>query len=612
MPLRHLRRLSAIVLFTLAILATAPLWGDEASEARMKKDVTFLASEECEGRGVGTKGLELAADYVAKQFAQAGLKPGGTKGTFFQPFPVSKGSEQDGPASLVLTGPLGQTIKLKQGTDFQVNGLSGPCELSAPIVFAGYGLTAKEADYDDYAGLDVKGKIVLALRHVPRWANDATPFDGQRKNQHAELENKQALAAIHGALALILVNDAPEAKGGDALVPFNTLARTVSTFSLPFVQIRRSHGDAIFTSSLGRELREVEQAIDRDLKPRSTPLPGWTAALTVKVQRNTVTVKNVVGVLEGSGPLANETVVIGAHYDHLGYGGQGSGSLAPKLAAIHHGADDNGSGTTALMELARRFGAQKDRQGRRLVFIAFTAEEGGLIGSRYYCKREPLFPLKDTVAMVNLDMVGRLRPDKQTGKDKVLIEGAGSAKSFDAMLSKLNPGFQLSKKPGGNGPSDHDSFYNQHIPVVFLWTGYHEDYHKPSDTSDKINVAGMDRIVAYAEKIAAQLSTDTDRPQYVSIAPTFSPGMGKGPRLGIMPDYEEDKPGVLVSAVSKGGPAEQAGMKAGDLIVEIAGRPVTNMNTYMAVMGQQTPGQTIEVGVIRNGQKVLLKVATQK
>ncbi len=526
----------------------------------------------------------------------------------------------DGPATLVLRGPLGQTIRLKQGTDFQVSGLSGAGAVKAPIVFVGYGATAKKIDYDDYAGLDVKGKIVLALRHTPRWANAAMPFDGPRKDQHAGLQTKHDLATAHGAAAFILVNDTTEAAKGDALLPFAYLSRGRSfnlpsagpgKAELPSIQMRRTLADVLLTSMLGTPLLEVEQAIDRDLKPRSTPLAGWTATLAVKTKRPRVTVKNIVGVLEGSGPLAKETIVIGAHYDHVGYGGPGSGSRSPNVNAIHHGADDNGSGTTSLMELARRFGAMKNRQGRRLVFIAFSAEESGLLGSRYYCDRQPLVPLKDTVAMVNLDMVGRLRADKTSGKDKVLIEGSGTAKGFNAMLDKLNPGFQLSKKAGGNGPSDHNSFYNRKIPVVFLWTGYHEDYHKPSDTSDKINVAGMDSIAGYATKIIEQLAHDPQRPEYVAVKSTFSPGAGAIPRLGFMPDYDEDKPGVLVAGVSAGGPADKGGMKAGDLIVAVAGRPVNGMNAYMAVIRQQSRGQPLELTVLRKGQKMTLKVVPQ-
>ena len=591
------------------LLAAGTLRGDEACQARLKRDVTFLASDECEGRGVGTKGLDKAADYIVAQFTEAGLKPGGAKGTYFQPFTMARGAAQEGEASLVLQGPLGQKITLTAGKDFHVMGMSGSGKVSAPVVFAGYGAMARDVGYADYDGIDVKGKVVLVIRRTPRWGNKDAPFDGTRQTYHAELENKLALAAIHGAAAVIMINDASEPN--DTLMSFKLTATAGAATNLPFVQMHRGQADEMLQSGLGLTLQAIEQQINRELKPHSAPLAGWKATLEVNVTRNSSPVKNVIGIVPGGGPLAEEILVIGSHYDHLGYGG--AGSREPKSKAIHHGADDNGSGTTAMMELARRFAAQKDRQGRKLIFMAFSAEESGLIGSRFYCRREPLFPLKDTVAMVNLDMVGRLRTDQKTGKEKLLIEGSGTAKSFDQMLEKLNPGFQLSKKAGGNGPSDHDSFYNQSIPVVFLWTGLHDDYHKPSDTADKINVAGMDKIVDYAEKIITQLSTDLKRPEYVAVASSFmpSPGAGKMARLGIMPDYDEAKPGVRVDGVSKGGPADKAGLKVDDLIVEIAGRPVTNIQTYMAIMGQQKAGQAVDVTVMREGKKVQLKVVPQ-
>lgn len=615
-----LRRLPGAAVALAAVLLTAALRADDAadkqSEARLRADVTFLASDECEGRGVETGGINKAADYVAGQFAKAGLKPGGPGGSWFQPFPFSVGAQQDGTSTLTLRGPQGQEITLRPGSDFTVLGLSGAGKVSAPLVFVGHGVTAKEIGYDDYKGIDVAGKIVVVIRRTPRYGSKELPFDGPRRDQHAALDNKQALAELNKAAAVLLVNDASELNpktGGDRLMPFQTTARAIAGSRVPYFHVKRSVLDAITRSSLGQGVGDLEQALNRDLKPRSAPLVGWSAALDAKVKRKTVTVKNVLGVLEGAGPHANETVVIGAHYDHLGFGGRGSRTKNPKKKEIHHGADDNASGTTALIELARRFGALKDRQGRRLVFIAFTAEESGLIGSRHYTKRAPLFALKDTVAMVNLDMVGRLRSDPKTGKDKLLVEGVGTAKGFEPMLEKLSGGgFQLVKKKGGNGPSDHDSFYNVKIPVVFFWTGLHEDYHRPTDTADKINVTGMRRIADFAQRVIATLAAQQQRPEFVQVASSFTPTTGsKGPRLGIMPDYEEEKAGVLVGGLAKGGPAEKGGLKAGDLIIEIAGRGTPNINAYMAVMGQQQAGRPLNVTVLRGGKKVQLKVTPQ-
>jgi Iap family predicted aminopeptidase len=332
------------------------------------------------------------------------------------------------------------------------------------------------------------------------------------------------------------------------------------------------------------------------------------------VERTIIPVKNVIGVLEGSGPLAKETIVVGAHYDHLGYGGRGSLAKNKTEKAIHHGADDNASGTTAVIELARRFGSMKNREGRRLVFMTFSAEESGLLGSAHYCNKQPLFALADTAAMVNLDMVGRLRPDKTTNKDRLIVEGVGTAKGFEALVDKLNgnPGFTYTKRAGSPPYSDNDSFYRKGIPVLFFWTDTHEDYHRPSDTADKINFAGMRKITDLAENVVAHLATVAERPQYVKVASSMKMAGGpKGPRLGIVPNYDEGKPGVMVASLVDGGAAAKAGLKAADLIVEIAGQKVTNISTYMAVMGQQKAGQAIDVVVIRDEKKVTLKVTPQ-
>jgi hypothetical protein len=601
-------RLAAVLGLFVALPALAASNNNEAVEARMRQDITFLASAECEGRGVETQGINKAASYIADSFKKSGLKPGGVKGDWFQPFTITlMGSRKPVPSRLSLRGPLGQEIVLQEGKDFLVMGPSGSGTLKLPLVFAGYGATGRDIKYDDYQGVDVAGKGVVILRRVPRWGNDEVPFDGKSKATHAGLLNKLFNAQKHKAGAVLLVNDSSEP--GDKLAGPDVIPPDAYPLNMPIVHVRRGVLDPILLSSLGSGLPELEKDIDRDLKPRTAPLAGWTADVEVKILQPTAAVKNVIGVLEGAGPLANETVVIGGHYDHLGYGGWGS--LQPSVKAIHHGADDNASGTTAVLELARRFGAMKNRQGRRLVFMAFSAEERGLLGSRHYCNKEPLFPLKDTVAMVNLDMVGRLPQDPNTGKDRLIVEGTGSAKEFDELIEKLNKkhGFQLAKRPGGTGPSDHDSFYRKDVPVFFFWNGTHKDYHRPTDTADRINVPGMRKITDLAEEVVQHLATVQERPQYVKVAtkPVVVP-KGKGPRLGIVPDYTDDKEGVLLEDVSPDGPAAKAGLKGGDRIVEIAGQQVRNLTGLTVIMQQQQPGSTIDVVVMRGEKKITLKV----
>jgi hypothetical protein len=609
---RWLRAPAALVLSFLVLAGARATADDDAVVARMRRDITFLASDECEGRGPGTPGIDKAAEYIAAEFAKAGCKAGGLTGSFFQPFTVAGQSKLGTGNSVRLRGPLGQEITLTQGKHYEVMGLSGTGKISAPLVFVGYGASAPKIDYDDYKGIDVAGKIVVILRHTPRWSSKEVPFDGERKEEHAGLVNKQARAEAAKAAAVILVNDSTEAPAGDKLMPFGYLTGEASKAAIPAVQVRRSVLDAIMQSAAGQTLKDIEQAIDRDLKPRSAKLAGWSASIETTVQRNSISVKNVIAVVEGNGPLANETVVVGAHYDHLGYGGRGS-LAKDKAKAIHHGADDNASGTTSVMELARRFAAMPERQGRRLVFITFSAEEMGLLGSRYYCNKEPLFPLAQTVAMVNLDMVGRMTADPKTEKSKLIVEGVKTGKSFEKLIGELgvDANLQLTTKPGGMGPSDHDSFYRKEIPVFFFWTGLHSDYHRPSDTSDKINVPGMARIAGLAEKVIARLAADKDRPEYVKVASSFSPSAGKIPRIGIMPNYETEKEGVLVGGVTGGGPAEKAGIKSGDQIVEVAGSPVRNLNTYMTVMGRQQRGRAVDITVMRDGKKLNFKVVPQ-
>ena len=579
---------------------------DDAIHARMKKDIFFLASDECEGRGIGTKGLDLAAEYIAKQFKEAGLKPGGVNGTYFQPFPFATGAELAGDSTLTLNGPQGQKIPLKQGVDFQVMGSSAPGKVSAPIVFVGYGVTAKGMAYDDYAGVNTKGAAVAAIRRLPRWTSKDMPFDGAFKDELASLDSKHSRAQLAKAAALILVNDATELPN-DELVKFQTMAAGISTMSIPYIHIKRSVFDDIIRSSTGMTLAETEKAIDGDLKPRSAALQGWSVAFDVKVKRTENMVKNVIGYLDGKGPLANEIVVVGAHYDHLGYGGQGS--LAPQQKGkIHYGADDNGSGSTSVMELARRFAAIKDREGRKIVFMTFTAEERGLIGSRHYTRIEPLFPLKDTVAMFNLDMVGRLKdPVKEGTKSKLLVLGIDSGKGFGELVTKFNPGFDVVKDTSVFGASDHYSFYVQKIPVLFFFTGTHPDYHRPSDTPDKINIPGMKRVADYAERIINHWSIDPKRPEYAAIATTFKAGP-KGPRFGILPDYTFGGKGLSIEGVTPGGPADMGGIKKGDIIIDIAGKKIGNVEGYMTALGQQKSGVAVDVRILRDGKEMQLKV----
>jgi hypothetical protein len=605
------------------------------SEARLKRDVTFLASDECEGRGPETKGLILAGDYIASEFKKAGLKPGGVDGSYFQPFAVA-GAKLDSPPRFVLTSPSGVVATLDQGKDFYPLGISGSSKAKeAGLVFAGYGITGeikipkppkpKDASamgdpkpeekeetflYDDYAGIDVAGKIVVVLRDAPRPANPQALAPNWR-NRNGALAQKILNAEKHGAAAIVFVNDRSMVADGDELMTFAWQSMSGSTAKIPAFTIHRALLQSMLRSK-GQDLETIEQDIDRTLKPRSVALTGWIADVEARVSRSKemLPLRNVVGYLEGHGPLANEIVAVGAHYDHVGYGGFGSIAQVRK-PTIHHGADDNASGSTAIMELARRFAAMPNREGRKIVFMTFSGEELGLLGSRHFCN-QPLFGLVDWVAMVNLDMVGRMSQDEKTKKGKLQVEGIGSAKTWDPLLEQLNAkyDFKFVKNPAVIPYSDHASFYNKKVPVCFFWTGYHPDYHRPTDTSDKINVPDLRRIVDMTEELVAYVATAKDRPEYQQVK---SQGGGQPranvPRLGFAPSYGDgDDEGVLVDDVTEGGPAAKGGIKKGDRIVEIGGKPVKNLEAYMSVMGAQKRGEDLEVAVLRDKKKITLKV----
>jgi hypothetical protein len=309
---------------------------------------------------------------------------------------------------------------------------------------------------------------------------------------------------------------------------------------------------------------------------------------------------NVVGMLEGSDPLLKKSVIIiGAHYDHLGRGGEGS--LAPRSGEIHYGADDNASGTAGVLELARLFSTQTPRPKRTIVFMAFGGEEEGLLGSNYYVNH-PLLPLANTVAMINMDMIGRMKDSK------LIIGGVGSAKEWRDLMA-AEKAFQLTLNEDGFGPSDHSSFYAKQIPVLFFWTGTHNDYHKPSDTFEKINYDDEARILALVARIVKQLDTADKQLTYTTAKPDATPRAG-GFRvyLGTIPNYADSDNGLLLDGVRDDSPAAKAGLKAGDRIVKIATRDIKNVYDYTAALGEMKAGEEYAIEVVRGTERLSLKI----
>jgi hypothetical protein len=345
-------------------------------------------------------------------------------------------------------------------------------------------------------------------------------------------------------------------------------------------------------AALGRDLAALEEKIDQGPAPQSRLLDGWRVVGRLDVQRKKVAVKNVLGVLEGEGPTADETVIVGAHYDHLGLGGAGS---LVRGEAIHNGADDNASGVAVMIEVARQLALRSEPRKRRLVFMALTGEERGLLGSNHYLDH-PLFPLEKTVAMINLDMVGRLRNDRLT------VFGSGSGKGIGQRLEQINEhhGFELALRPSGFSPSDNTVFYAKKIPVLHFFTGTHGQYHRPSDDFQTLNVAGMRRIAALVSEVVVALSNAEKPPEYVAIQRASRSG-GR-PYLGTVPDLGFDGNGYRLRAVVPGGPAERAGLRDGDVVVRFADDPIDGLEAIDQALRQHRGGDRVRV-VVRRGEQ---------
>src|SRR5262245_46055465 len=565
--------------------------------ARISSDVRWLADDAREGRGAGTRGLEDAAERIAAWFREAGLAPAGRDGSWFQGFELPVGS--DVAAQSLRAGG----VELTADSDFAALLSSGSGSVRGPLAFAGYGISAPEQGYDDWAQVDVSGAVVLVLDDRPPGA-DAL-FSGVHGNALLGRAQKVANARDRGALAVLL---APSAGEGDAAAPLDlrdpSLGPSQRSGALPVLSLARAAAERLVAQAGGASLAELQRAIDGARQPASERLAGTAIELEVRIERRTSRARNVIGILEGADPvLRREALVIGAHYDHLGRGE--FGSLTPaRRGEVHNGADDNASGTAGVVELARAFAAGP-RPRRSLVFAAFAGEEIGLFGSRAYVEDPPV-PLADTVAMLNLDMVGRLR------EGRLVVFGTGSSRAFPPLLRRALRGLPLeaSFSEDGFAPSDQTSFYARGVPVLMFFTGAHPQYHTPDDDAELVNAEGEALVLAAAWRVATALLDADGRPAGVAAkapAPSGSGG-GYGPWLGTVPAFGgPEGPGVLLQGVVPGSPAEAAGIRAGDRIVRFDGASVANLEELAARLYSARPGQVVANEVLRDGERIALE-----
>ena len=649
---------------------------------RLRAHVTHLASAKLEGRRTGTPGADEAARYVAREFMRYGLSPGGAGPTddlnersYLQEFPYVASVGLGKANALTATRRVSEAtqgaplaIDFRLGEDWTPLGFSATGKAEGLLAFVGYGLTAAEQNHDDYKDAGAAGKVALAFAGTPDGDNPHSRF-----TRAGQLRFKAAAARAAGAKALVVIAASEkfaddrlsrlryDNSGGDAGLPVAVVSRQAAAKLLglgtvaaldEFEKAVRARGAAAAMS--GAEGAPVtfksDGAFGKDV----------LLSLTTEVLKKNAPAANVVGVLEGSDPkLKSEVIVVGAHYDHLGRGGEGSGSLG-REGDIHHGADDNASGTAGLLELARLFSSDKQAMRRTVVFVAFGGEEEGLLGSSFYVQN-PARPVEQTVAMLNMDMIGRLR------EGVLNVGGVGTAAEWRPLVEEANKGYDVKLDPSltggrseergdakdveaarpdereranepapivvsgtngraavtavpaerftlrlnedGFGPSDHSSFYMRRVPVLFFFTGSHEDYHKPSDTADRVNYDGEARVLQFVREIVYRLQTADQRPTY-AVAKS-EPGARSATfrvSLGTVPSYGDSSDGLKLDAVREGSPAAAAGLKAGDKIVRLAGRDVKNVYDYTQALSAMEPGREYEVEVMRDGQRIASRI----
>ncbi|MCA1615426.1 MAG: M20/M25/M40 family metallo-hydrolase [Acidobacteria bacterium] len=675
--MRHkfLPLLLVIALAAAALSQDARTAGDAPDPERLRADVKRLASDEMDGRRTGTPGAQRAAEFVAAEFRRIGLRPAGADSQaagdrmavslnkYFQGFPYVAAVElgkRNAMSFVPRAGDAPQNAHAAAGVDLRIGedwmplawSASGRVE-RAGVVYVGYGIKAAELSHDDYAGVDVKDRVVLAFAGTPDGDNPHGRFA-----RFADLRFKASAAREHGARALLVVTREENFKdeklarlrpdegaaAGDAGLPVVLVSRQVARRAVEAAAVPSVTFEKLEQAANGKPAAGGAGGAGQGAPARanhSAPLKNIAFEIETDLLRREAPAFNVVGVLEGSDEkLRQEAVVIGAHYDHLGRGGPGS--LAAREGEVHHGADDNASGTAALVELARLFAAAKERPRRTLVFVAFGGEEEGLLGSNFYVNKNPAAPLAQTVAMLNMDMVGRLK------NDKLIVGGVGTAAEWKELIERANGPlrlgvtadgrasgagegavpivtdvngrtivsaeprrpFALTLDEDGFGPSDHSSFYARQVPVLFFWTGTHEDYHKPSDTAGRINYDGLARVAAFVRDVVRAVDAADKRPTYAAAKTAPSAGRSAGFRvyLGTIPSYAEGSEGMKLDGVRDDSPAAAAGLKAGDVIVRMAGRDVKNVYDYTYALGGMKAGEEYEVEVVRGGQRLKLKL----
>ncbi|MFA6235546.1 MAG: M28 family peptidase [Bacteroidota bacterium] len=586
-----LRFFSVVMLMAFAapLCAQNPV-SEKITADELREHVRYLASDALQGRRPGVPGCDEAAAYIRDQFRTAGIRLLGDDG--YQNFQIVTGIKA-GKNCMLTTG--GEEAVLEK--DFLPLSFSGMLALDAPVRFAGYGFDYEldSSAWKDYDGLDVTGSWVLILRGSPDdESGDYDPF--------TPLLKKAMVARDHGAAGVLFVGG-PAFDKEDRPVELQ-YQQQEAAMNIPVLSITRRIAERLLG---GRTVAELEKELNAGKRPLRTECTGSVSA-SVALERQSITGRNVLAMIDGTDErLRGEYIILGAHYDHLGLGGPGSGSRRPDTTAVHNGADDNASGTAAVLELGERIAAAGGLR-RSVIVVAFTGEEMGLLGAKSFTGDPPV-DLKKVVLMCNLDMIGRFKDDDNS----INVGGTGTAAELEGMLRTAgeNAEMKLAMSPEGYGPSDHSAFYAMDVPVLSFFTGINEEYHTPEDDAERLNYPGEKRVTDLVYEVVAAVGNRDDALAFRESGPKTRPSASRRFKvtLGIMPDVSSSGgKGLRADAIVEGRPADLAGMKKGDVIVAMEGKPVNGVYEYMNRLSEFKPGQRISVEVLRGEEKIVLIV----
>ncbi|SVA58497.1 uncharacterized protein METZ01_LOCUS111351 [marine metagenome] len=566
----------------------------EITENEIMYHIRYLSHDNRVGRYPGTRESKDVISYLVRHLRSYGVKPAGENGSFLQSFNIVDDIGLGDNNSMFINGDL-----LSAGFDYVPLSFSGNGNVSAAAVFAGYGFNVDDDDlkWNDYTNLDVRDKWVVVMRHSPERNNQHSTY-----TIHSGLHKKMLVARDMGAAGIIFISQVED----NGLYPLKYVSGYKNT-GIPAIHLSNDAADRLLKAH-GWERKTIQETMNRSLEPVTFQLTGVTIRANVNLVPVNVRAANVVGIIQSiNHEYKDEYVVLGAHFDHLGMGGKGSGSRKPDQAAVHNGADDNASGTAGLLELAQKLTSKKIKLKRSVLLVGFDAEEKGVLGSKYFVDH-PTVDINNIVAMLNLDMIGRM-------KDSTInVGGVGTSPIFEPVLDSLAEmhGYDLNMTKPGFGPSDHASFYTRDIPVLFFFTGFHDEYHTPNDTWNHIALGGTKDVVELVYDVIFYLSQRPERPRFTDAGPKTAPKRNTRFKVtfGIVPSYGSMKDGLEVDGISSSdGPASKAGMKKGDVIKSIGGKPIKDIYEYMDRLGELKPGMTISVVVERNGVDIELSIS---